>query len=227
MSDSTREVRAEFDRLALVADEAGWNQNSHYHDFILRSVPEGCRQALEVGCGTGAFARLLAARSESVLALDLSPEMIRLARGRSTEFPNIGFEVADILAREFAPAEFDYIASVATMHHLPFATVLAKLKRALKPEGVLVILDLVEPEGFYDALTNALAYPVSLGLRLLHEGRLLPPSSVRAAWAEHERFDSYLKLSEVRAVCRRLLPGARIRRHLFWRYSLVWKKVVV
>jgi SAM-dependent methyltransferase len=227
MSDSTDGIRAEFDRIALVADEAGWNQNSHYHDFILRHLPAGCGKALDVGCGTGAFARLLAERSKSVLALDLSPEMIRRARERSTEFANIEFEVSDILAREFAHAEFDFIASVATMHHLPLASVLAQLKGALKPEGVLVILDLVEPEGFYDALRNALAYPASLGLRLLNEGRLLSPPEVRAAWAEHERFDSYLKLSEVHAVCDELLPGARLRRHLFWRYSVVWKKVVV
>jgi hypothetical protein len=50
---------------------------------------------------------------------------------------------------------------------------------------------------------------------------------VRAAWAEHEQYDSYLTLSEIRKACDEILPGALVRKHLLWRYSVVWKKDVV
>ena len=65
-------IEADFDRLATLDDE-GWTANNHYHDFLLSHVPQNCDNALEIGCGTGAFARLLAKRSKRVIALDLSP----------------------------------------------------------------------------------------------------------------------------------------------------------
>ena len=228
MSDDTSRIRTEFDRIALVTSASAWSQNGNYHDFLLRYVPLGCKRALDVGCGMGAFARQLASRSESVLALDLSPEMIRIARGLSSQdFPNIDFQVTDVMSQELPAEEFDCIASIATLHHLPFAPMLQKMKRALKPSGVILILDLFEREGLRDAVMNALAIPVSVSLRLLNQGRLRPPAHVRAAWAEHEQYDSYLTLSEIRKVCAEILPGARVRKHLLWRYSVVWKKDVV
>ena len=72
MSKSMSAIQAEFDRIALHSNSDGWDHNNHYHDFLLKHVPSRCSEALEIGCGTGEFARLLAQRSERVLALDLS-----------------------------------------------------------------------------------------------------------------------------------------------------------
>jgi hypothetical protein len=71
---------------------------------------------------------------------------------------------------------------------------------------------------------NLLAIPVSVSLRLIHHGRLRPPREVRAAWAAHERHDTYPTMPEVHALCARILPGAKIKKHLLWRYSIVWQK---
>ena len=89
-------VEADFDRLALLDDE-GWTANNHYHEFSAKHVPPDCEKALEIGCGTGAFARQLAGRCERVVGLDLSPEMIRVARSRSGQFENLEFELADAM----------------------------------------------------------------------------------------------------------------------------------
>lgn len=225
MAETMSDVRADFDRLALLSGE-GWDHNGHYHDFLARHVPAGCRDALDIGCGTGAFSRLLAKSSGRVLALDLSPNMIALARERSARFPNIDFEVADVLTRELPAEGFDCVATIATLHHLPFEEVLPKLKGALRPGGVLLVLDLFQEEGLSDAFRSALALPLSVGLRLVRRGRLRPPREVRRAWDEHGRQDTYLTMSRVREVCAELLPGAVVTRHLLWRYSVVWKKVV-
>jgi ubiquinone/menaquinone biosynthesis C-methylase UbiE len=224
MAEALSTVRADFDRIALLAGE-GWDHSSHYHDFLARRVPADCREALEIGCGTGAFSRLLAQNSERVLALDLSPNMVTVARERSARFPNIDFRVADVLTLELPAERFDCVASIATLHHLPVKEVLPQLRRALKPGGVLLVLDLFEPDGMLDAAASALAVPLSLGLRLARRGRLRPPSEVRRAWEEHGRHDTYLTLAQVREVCAELLPGAEVTRHLLWRYSVVWKKV--
>ncbi|HVB72376.1 MAG TPA: class I SAM-dependent methyltransferase [Ktedonobacteraceae bacterium] len=215
-------VQADFDRLASFSTEQ-WDHNSHYHRFLLRHLPPHCRTALEIGCGTGAFARLLAQRSEHVLALDLSPEMICLAKERSARYPTIEFQVADILSYEFSPGQFDVIVSIATLHHLPMEKLFVRLKEALAPGGVLMALDLYQPR-LVDLPLNLIAVPANLLLKYARTDHLKEPAAARAAWAEHGQRDVYLTIPQVRALCQAVLPGARVKRHLFWRYSLVWKK---
>ena len=216
-------IQQDFDRIALVTPD-GAAHNDHYHNFLLRYLPPNCHRVLEIGCGTGGFARRLAKRSAQVLALDLSPEMIRLARERSVQFPNIEFELADVCKQSLPAENFDCVTSIATLHHLPLEEVLGKMKAALKPGGVLLVLDLFEPAGLSDALSNLLAIPVSVSLRLIHQGRLLPSREVRDAWAAHEAHDLYPTMREVHALCALVLPGAKIKKHLLWRYSIVWQK---
>lgn len=225
-------IQADFDRIALLSADDRWTHNNHYHKFLLQYLPTNCEQSLEIGCGTGAFSRLLATRSGCVTALDLSPRMIRIARGRSRHFPNLEFQITDVIKWKFPAERFDCIASIATLHHLPLREALSSMKAALKPSGVLLVLDLFErerhllkAEALIDSTLDALARPVSLGLRFLHNGRLRPPREVRAAWAAHEQHDSYPTFSQVRDLCAEILPGAKVRRHLLWRYSIVWQKL--
>lgn len=62
-----------------------WNHNVHYHHLVLDAVPDGCREALDVGCGDGLLARKLSEKAAFVTGVDRSPEMIRQARGRLRE----------------------------------------------------------------------------------------------------------------------------------------------
>jgi SAM-dependent methyltransferase len=205
----TSTIQADFDRIAQISGE-GWNHNRHYHGFLLARVPAPCARALDVGCGTGAFARLLARRADRVLGLDLSPQMIRLARERSREWANVDFQVADVVTWFFPPAHFDCIASIATFHHLPLEEML--------------VLDLYQQQGLVDLLVSALAMPADLALRLVKTGRMGQSPEARRAWAQHGSHEAYLPLSRIREICARVLPGAQVRRHLLWRYSIVWKK---
>src|SRR5678815_1744766 len=153
-------IEADFDRLALLDDE-GWTANNHYHGFLLKHVPANCGNALEIGCGTGAFARQLAGRCRRVIGIDLSAEMIRVARSRSRRFENLEFELADAMSWSFPQSHFDFICSIATLHHLNQRELLPKIKDALKPGGVLVILDLVESRGLFERMLDAIGLGVS------------------------------------------------------------------
>jgi SAM-dependent methyltransferase len=215
-------VQEDFDRIALVSEE-GWDHSRHYYPYLLSHVPEGCERALEIGCGTGSFTRLLAARSREVVALDFAPRMIGVARERSQAWSNVDFRVTDARTWAFPTEAFDCVASIATMHHLPLASMLATMGRALRAGGVLLVLDLYEPEGVVDRLVDLAAVPVHLVLKLIHTGRLRSTRAVREAWAAHAPNDFYPTLAQVREVCDRALPGARVRRHLLWRYSIVWR----
>ena len=222
MTDSRATFQSDFDRIALLPESA-WDHNGHYHNFLLRQLHPGER-ALDIGCGTGAFSRRLAERFDSVLGLDLSPQMIRLARERSRACPNLEFRVADVLAEALPDAHFDAIVSIATLHHLSLPEILPRLARALKPGGVLAVLDLFETATLGEILTGALAMPASALLGLLRNRSLRSSAAARAAWNEHGRHERYLTVTQVREACRELLPGARVRHHLFWRYSLTWTK---
>jgi ubiquinone/menaquinone biosynthesis C-methylase UbiE len=220
-------VRRDFDDIAALArdgSDAGWDHNAHFHAFLLTRLPARGAHALDVGCGTGSFTRRLAARFDRVLALDLSPRMIDVARARSDGCRNITYEVADVLACDLPGGAFDAIATVATLHHLPIDPALRKLRDALAPGGTLLVLDLFRPVSPLDQAARAASYPYSLALRLRHGARLRPPAHARALWEAHGRRDVYPTLASVRAACAEWMPGARVRRHLLWRYSIVWRR---
>jgi SAM-dependent methyltransferase len=242
-------IQQDFDRIALVSPE-GSLQNAYYHNFLLRELPADRQAALEIGCGKGEFSRRLAETFERVLAIDLSPEMIRLGREQSAHFSNIDFQLTDVLTYDLPPESFDCIATIATLHHLPLREALLKMKAALRPGGVLLVLDLFEPikwhghpardsdpnssalpaqtrsirEGLCDSFLNLVAMNLSVSLRLIHQRRLLPRREVRAAWTEHARHDIYPTMKEVHALSAEIFPGAMVKKHLLWRYSIVWQK---
>lgn len=220
-------IQEDFDRIARAsgadADE-GWNHNNQYHRFLLQQMPARCREALDIGCGTGEFARLLAERADHVLGLDLSPRTIELARGRSTGRLNLDFESADVFAWRCEPERFDVIVSIATLHHMSMDAVLPRLKEALARGGTLLILDVYQ-QRFSDLFVNLVATPANLFMQAFKNGRRSAVSAeARAAMQEHQAHDSYLTLPQVRQVCQTFLPGARVRRHVFWRYSITWRK---
>jgi ubiquinone/menaquinone biosynthesis C-methylase UbiE len=218
-------IQSDFDRIALLSDE-DWDHNEHYHRYLMAQIPAECRHILELGCGTGEFSRLLAGRAEKVLAIDLSPQMIRLARERAKLYPNIDFVAGDVLACEFADNQFDCIATLTTLHHLPAEIILRKIERALKPGGTFVCLDLYRRSTLTDLLCDVIAYPADFFLRLIKTGKPRASREVREAYIEHGKTDSYLTLSQIEQMCAAVLPGALVSRHLFWRYSIVWKKEI-
>lgn len=224
MREVPHRIREEFDRIALLTERHGGGSNDSYYDYLVRHLPPRVENALEVGCGSGAFTRLLASRARSVTAFDLSPEMIRLAEARTANCRNVDYRLADVMEVSLPAAEFDCIVSIATLHHLPVERALPKMKDALKPGGTLIIHDLVADDGVLDKGRSALAYSVSAARRLWTTGRLRVPRQVREAWAEHGAGEAYPTMPKVREMCERYLPGATVERHLMWRYTVVWRK---
>jgi SAM-dependent methyltransferase len=150
--------------------------------------------------------------------------MIRIARECSHGYNRIDYRVADVLTWACEPERFDCIASIVTLHHLPIEVTLTKLKHALGANGTLLILDLYRAKGWAGRLSGAVLLPVSGLLKAVHNRRLRASREERDAWADHGRHDVFPTLSEVRGVCATILPGATVRQHLFWRYSIVWRK---
>jgi SAM-dependent methyltransferase len=226
MLQPTSSVQADFDRIALATESVEGSYNERYHNLLLRHLPNNCRESLEIGCGTGGFSRYLARRSDHVIALDLSPQMIRVAREQSRGYPNIDFEVADVMTWDFPAQRFDCIVSIATLHHLPLRPMLEKMRNALRVGGIILILDLYQNVGPLGRLSDLIAYPVYMAQQLTSR-QLNPPRAIAEAWDHHGQHDNYLTVSQARQIYTSVLPGAKVKRHLLWRYSVVYRKPAI
>jgi SAM-dependent methyltransferase len=223
MTQTRESISSDFDRIARLPRDR-WEHNKLYHRLLWRELPARIGPALEIGCGAGELTAALAARAERVLGLDLSVEMLAAARARCADFPNVELLRADALVQPLPAAHFDLVVSIATLHHLPLAPMLARARDALRPGGLLWILDVTRDETPFEFARSAVAFPLNLLGRLCTTGRLRPPPEVRAAWDAHGATDRYLSVGEARRTASEALSGARVRRLLFWRYALVWRK---
>jgi ubiquinone/menaquinone biosynthesis C-methylase UbiE len=99
-------------------------------------------RVLDVGCGTGAASRLAAAVAESVVGIDLAPEMIRTAVEAAGDAPNLRFEVGDAERLPFGDGSFTAVMCSNSLHHHPYpAASVAEMTRVLAPGGRLAIGD--------------------------------------------------------------------------------------
>lgn len=214
------DVRADFDAIAQLSPASA--RPDALTRRLLGHLPARRGDVLEIGCGTGEATRFAAGRASHVLGIDLSPQMVRIARERSAGFGNVEYQVADAVAWEYPEARFDAVISIATLHHLPLVPVLAAIQRTLRPGGVLLILDLLDRSHPRWLPLNALALLPLAWSRLRGVG---PRSAaLRRAYRDHGAHDTYLRPEEARTLFARHLPGARVRHHLRWRYSVVWRK---
>jgi SAM-dependent methyltransferase len=96
---------------------------------------------LDVGCGDGAIAQLLAPRAKSITCLDQSEKMIDAARKRLGAISHVRCVVGDAHALPFGDARFDQVLlfNVLTQVQTP-AKVVAEAARVLRPKGSLSIV---------------------------------------------------------------------------------------
>ena len=128
---------------------AQWWSDRHFNsDYGIRQFekalnfapkdPPRTRKALDVGCGAGGrFVRILQEHGFSITGIDVSKEMIKLAK---LHHPNETFYLQDICTWELDQT-FDFIVAWDSIFHLPFAmqeSVVAKLCNLLATEGVLI-----------------------------------------------------------------------------------------
>jgi SAM-dependent methyltransferase len=209
----------------MASDRArpGFNHNYAYHRHLLRQVPPGCGRALDAGCGTGLFARQLAQHARSVDAIDRAPEMIAAARALWAGTPNIRFIQADLTGYELGSRRYDYIACIAVIHHMPFRPAISKLRDALAPGGVLAIIGCYREATLADYARDLAAIPAHHAVNAIVKAKARwhgssPAGQVNTAPV----MDPEMTLPKIKREALPLLPGAVIRRRLYWRYSLIY-----
>jgi ArsR family transcriptional regulator len=98
----------------------------------------------DLGCGTGQVAAALAQHVRRVIGVDSSGAMLRAARRRLGDQPNVQLLRADLGAVPLADQSCDAAMLVVVLSYIPdIAPVLWQARRILKPRGRLVIVDLL------------------------------------------------------------------------------------
>lgn len=108
----------------------------------------GCR-ILDVATGTGEQALAFARRSYDVVGVDLSEDMLRVAR-RKNRFGNAKFELADATSLPFEDGSFEVTCISFALHDMPLSIrekVLKEMVRVTNPRGMIVIVDYGLPKG--------------------------------------------------------------------------------
>jgi SAM-dependent methyltransferase len=91
---------------------------------------------LELGCGAGYFTHELARSGADVVAIDISPELLEIAR---TKYPasNVRYEIQNAYALTYTDAMFDSVVGSSVLHHLKIEKALREVYRVLKPGGTI------------------------------------------------------------------------------------------
>jgi ubiquinone/menaquinone biosynthesis C-methylase UbiE len=91
---------------------------------------------LELGCGTGSFTRELARSGADVVAIDVSLELLEIAKANSSA-PNVQYQIQNAYALSYPDAIFDSVVGSSVLHHLEIEDALREIYRVLKPGGAI------------------------------------------------------------------------------------------
>jgi demethylmenaquinone methyltransferase/2-methoxy-6-polyprenyl-1,4-benzoquinol methylase len=149
--------------------------------------PGPIQRVLDIGCGTGDLARLVARRypSSRVIGADFTAPMLANARRRglrAAEGSRVSLARATALRLPFADASFDLVTNAFLARNLSdLPRALAEMRRVLRPGGVLLTLEITEPTSpFFGSLFHAYFDQVVpwMGAAVASEGpyRYLPES---------------------------------------------------
>jgi ubiquinone/menaquinone biosynthesis C-methylase UbiE len=203
-------------------------------------MPAAPAAVLDIGCGGGDLACLLAPGANLTVALDVSPEVLRAvaAKKQAKGLQRLQLVVADVNRLPFRDACFDYVVSRYTLHHTDLNASLPEVRRVVAPGGRLLLRDIFSR---WPKLEPFVAWQV---FRILYKAALYAwGKGLRAGW-RHLRFNlSRQSLEHVlrenrlvdgptyRAVHRRWLPGCEFERcspaYDFWNAPVLkWRNPV-
>ena len=214
MADSLRTALARFN------GRHPWSHTDHFHGWVLRHLPASRGTALDVGCGQGALALALSDRFRSVVALDADAQMAAQCAARLSGCGNV-----EVRQGSFPTAEgsYDLITMVAVLHHLEVTEALRAARELLAPGGRLLVVGLARSRSAADVawdLVSAVLNPV-VGV-LKH-----PRAASAASPPPFPVVEPTMTFAQTRQAVTAALPGARVRRRLFFRYTAVWQKPAV
>lgn len=165
----------------------------------------------------GLFTQRLAERAEVVDAIDADSIIVTEASTRNAA-SNIRYFYADFLKVDLPDASYEAIIAIASLHHMDLEAALIKMRRLLRSSGTLIVLGLYREATIADYIYSAISVPLNLICLTWHRSSTKKTAIIAPARSAD------LSLDQIKVKANSILPGFRLRRHLYWRYSLIWRK---
>ena len=199
--------------MAVPSDRDYWNHNTAYHPWLVAIAAEHRGDVLDVGCGDGLLAQRLAPVSRSVTGIDPDAAAIGRASDRLASVPHVTVSHGDFQDYEPDAHRFDLITFVASLHHMDLRASLDKARGLLTPTGEIAVVGCCANKTVRDWVWSAMCVPAARIGSWLH-------SETRNIGVKVQ--DPQEGLDDIRRTVDVVLPGASVRRALYYRYLLRW-----
>jgi len=188
----------------------------------LRSVLVGRHgsTAIDLGCGTGRVANVLADQYYEVVAVDLSEQMIGLARARHGH-PRVAYVHGDLMT---VSGQYDLVVSIMVLHHVPdLPRALDHIASLVTAGGLALVVDAAQPPKprWKWHASNALSLAWDLRARDRDAWEKFWLNS-DPRWIDHLAHDRFLSPEEFVATYSKAFPGAVIA-PLAGLYTVAWQ----
>jgi ubiquinone/menaquinone biosynthesis C-methylase UbiE len=214
-----RNVAREFDRVACEYEIIIPDRKQSYR-FIDKQLPDQCQTLLDIGCGTGRLLFALRDRFDLSIGLDLSSEMLKVAKQHCEERfkQDILFVQTDVSKLPFPDNYFDCIVSHTTLHHLErnLTNALAEIHRITKPGGKVILIDIISQgvARYRPDLNWMLEEYIQFVINIFQLGIIRAWSHFRRVtnrdWINHLKVDRYLTKTEFIAKYSEVFPNSEI-----------------
>jgi 2-polyprenyl-3-methyl-5-hydroxy-6-metoxy-1,4-benzoquinol methylase len=172
-----------------------WNHNTAYHPWLIDIALRHKGDVLDV------------------TAIEPDPAAVRRATERLAVHRNVSIEHSDFGDYQPGGRRFDLITFVASLHHMDLRTALTKARGMLTPTGEIAVVGLSANKSLSDWAWAAACVPAArIGSRLHRETR-----DIGVVVTNPKE-----NLSEIRRTVADVLPGASVRRALYYRYLMRW-----
>lgn len=158
-------------------------------EFVDQCIGLHGKHVADIGCGGGLLSEAMAKRGAQVTGVDMSTEVLDVARLHLLESSPLQVTYLQMTAEELAqgsPGSFDAVTCMELLEHVPDpALLIAACARLAKPGGSVIVSTLNRtPRAFLTAIVGA-EYLTKLVPRGTHHfGKLIRPSELDA-WARH------------------------------------------
>ena len=114
--------------------------NDYFRIFPWQLLPPGGGIGIDVGCGTGRWATLVAPRVEHLHLLDASPEALAVARQNLSFAKNVSYHANSVAEIPLPPNSLDFAYSIGVLHHVPNTqAAIEAIANKLKPGAAFLI----------------------------------------------------------------------------------------
>jgi ubiquinone/menaquinone biosynthesis C-methylase UbiE len=142
MALTEKEVRETYDRIARRYDEKRKQDKMIYNEYnempatlsFLKNVKR--KRILDLGCGTGIYAKILKKRGAIIQGIDISPKMIEIAKAN---VKGVEFRVGTVYNLPYKSKSFDIVVASLVVHYFAdLNKAFKEVRRVLKDDGLFI-----------------------------------------------------------------------------------------